>query len=128
MKVKPKKLRKAEGFTKQSSGREYTIVMTEASGNEQSVVPWPMSNEELRQWFSRENISLDELTRMWIRMDQNERTKTEIQTLKGAGDIKELEKRLRQRIQFGTAGKNSLVLHLWSRPSRTHGSRLLAHE
>jgi hypothetical protein len=80
--------------------------MPGASSDEQVAVSWPMSNDELRQWFSRENISLDELTRMWIRMDQNERTKTEMQRLKDVGDTKELEKRLRQRIQFGTAGKN----------------------
>jgi hypothetical protein len=79
--------------------------MTGTSGSEEVAGSWPMSNEELRQWFSRENISLDELTRMWIRMDQNERTKTEIRRLKDAGDNKELEKRLQQRIQFGTAGE-----------------------
>jgi len=66
---------------------------------------WPMSNSELRQWFSRSNISIQELTQLWLKMDQNENTRSEILQLSQLPDgATELEKRLRQRIQFGTAG------------------------
>ena len=66
---------------------------------------WPLSNEELRQWFSTKNIPIAELTRMWIQMDQNETTRAEIENLsKDPNSIHELENRLRNRIQFGTAG------------------------
>ena len=71
---------------------------------------WPLSNEELREWFSTENIPIAELARMWIQMDQNETTRTEIENLnKDTNGIHELENRLRNRIQFGTAGLTSLV-------------------
>src|SRR5271155_5409556 len=71
---------------------------------------WPLSNEELREWFSTENIPIAELARMWIQMDQNETTRAEIESLsKDPNGIHELENRLRNRIQFGTAGPTSLV-------------------
>ena len=69
-----------------------------------SVVKWPMSNVELRDWFSRENIPVEELVGMWIRMDQNETTRREIVQLSEEFNSNELENRLRNRIQFGTAG------------------------
>lgn len=66
---------------------------------------WPMSNSELRQWFSRSNISIQELTQLWLKMDHNEDTRSEILQLSQSSDAAtELENRLRQRIQFGTAG------------------------
>ena len=68
-------------------------------------VPWPMSNEELRAWFSRDDIPLEELVQIWLHLDQNETTQAEIEALFGdPKSVPELEKRLRQRIQFGTAG------------------------
>ena len=71
---------------------------------------WSLSNEELREWFSTENIPIAELAQMWIQMDQNETTRTEIEKLsKDPDGIHELENRLRNRIQFGTAGLISLV-------------------
>jgi hypothetical protein len=73
---------------------------------------WPMCNRELREWFSREDISIEELTTMWLHMDQNETTKTEIQRLKDQNNTVELEKRLRQRIQFGTAGTKPPQFHV----------------
>ena len=63
-----------------------------------------MSNFELRDWFSRNNIPIEELAGMWIRMDQNETTRGEIAQLSKESNLKELENRLRHRIQFGTAG------------------------
>lgn len=99
-----------ENFTATRLSREVlrVITMIERRDFGQTAGPWPMSNEEILQWFSRDNIPLDELIQMWIRMDQNEKTRVEIQTLKEAGDTKELERRLRQRIQFGTAGDSKL--------------------
>ena|SRR5271155_5809860 len=71
---------------------------------------WPLSNEELREWFSPENIPIAELAQMWIQMDQNETTRTEIENLsKDPDGIHELENRLRNRIQFGTAGLTPLL-------------------
>jgi hypothetical protein len=65
-----------------------------------------MHNSQLREWFSREEIPIEELAKMWIQLDKNDATSNEIQTLLGDPDThrKELEERLRQRIQFGTAG------------------------
>jgi hypothetical protein len=74
------------------------------SESKDSVVKWPMSNVELRDWFSRENIPVEELVGMWIRMDQNETTRREIVQLNEEFNSNELENRLRNRIQFGTAG------------------------
>ncbi|KIM33579.1 hypothetical protein M408DRAFT_326264 [Serendipita vermifera MAFF 305830] len=48
--------------------------------------------------------SLDSLVEDWISKDQNEATRKEIQALKDANNSDELEKRLRKRIEFGTAG------------------------
>lgn len=69
---------------------------------------WPMSNEELLQWFSRDNLPIQELTQMWLSMDQNPGTKSEITELLKKDDTPELEQRLRHRIQFGTAGTYSM--------------------
>jgi hypothetical protein len=65
-----------------------------------------MSNEELREWFSKENIPIEQLGKMWANLDKDEQAKKEINSLLLDVDTnrKELEARLRQRIQFGTAG------------------------
>lgn len=126
------KVKTGEGRVSTASRRsgELTrlIAMAGVTTSGQAAGSWPMSNDEIQKWFSRDNIPLDELIQMWISMDQNDKTKTEILRLKDAGDIKELEKRLGQRIQFGTAGNSTTFHYLWRRSSRTHGSRLLAHE
>jgi len=76
-----------------------------ANAIEETATNWPMSNDELRRWFAMDNIPIAQLARMWIRMDQNETTRTEIEKLcENPSDTKELELRLRHRIQFGTAG------------------------
>jgi hypothetical protein len=71
---------------------------------EGDATQWPMSNEELQQWFSRDTIPIEELTEIWLSMDQNPSTKSEITELHRQGNIPELDRRLRNRIQFGTAG------------------------
>ena len=72
--------------------------------SKESMSKWPMSKAELRDWFSQENIPIEELVGMWIRMDQNETTRGEIKRLAEESNSKELQSRLRHRIQFGTAG------------------------
>jgi hypothetical protein len=77
-----------------STGKEYV----------QDGMHWPMSNDELRGWFSRHNIPIQDLVQMWLHMDQNKTTKAEITQLNESKNTAELEKRLQRRIQFGTAG------------------------
>lgn len=48
--------------------------------------------------------SIEALAGEWLRLDQNHSTREEIKTLVADGNITELEKRLRKRIAFGTAG------------------------
>ena len=73
-----------------------------------AAMNWPMSNDELQLWFSAEDIPVADLARMWIQMDQNETTRAEIEDLsRDPNGFNELEKRLRNRIQFGTAGFTS---------------------
>lgn len=74
------------------------------SDSKETVVKWPMSNIEIKDWFYRKNIPIEELVGIWIRMDQNEITRGEIAQLGEEFNSKELENRLRHRIQFGTAG------------------------
>jgi len=103
--------------------------MHEEHNQMQNAAPWPMSNEELQQWFARPNIPIEELTQMWLSMDQNPSTKSEIVQLRSNNKMHELEKRLRNRIQFGTAGiLSSLQLLANKRSSGTNGSGLLPHE
>ena len=84
-----------------TSENNSTSTMEERKGRSGN---WPISNDELRDWFSRGNIHVEELAEIWIHMDQNESTKAEIRQLVADGDYKQLEARLRTRIQFGTAG------------------------
>ena len=67
------------------------------------------SNSNLQKWFSREHIPVEELTQMWLQLDRNETTRAEISALRQENDTVELEKRLRKRIEFGTAGSSSLL-------------------
>jgi len=60
-------------------------------------------------------MSLKELVDAWLRTDQNEATRSEIQTLWEKGDTKELERRMRPRIEFGTAGLRGKMEAGWAR-------------
>ncbi|KAI9308899.1 hypothetical protein BJ944DRAFT_259452 [Cunninghamella echinulata] len=51
-----------------------------------------------------ENNNLNKLVEDWLRLDKNETTRNEIIHLKETNNIAELEKRLLNRIEFGTAG------------------------
>lgn len=44
------------------------------------------------------------LANMWLAQDKDEQTRAEIEVLMKSNDRDELEKRLRKRIAFGTAG------------------------
>ncbi|KAF8326350.1 uncharacterized protein EI90DRAFT_3229921 [Cantharellus anzutake] len=48
--------------------------------------------------------STKELVDKWLSLDQNQATRAEIQALWDGGNIEELDRRLRNRIGFGTAG------------------------
>jgi hypothetical protein len=96
-------------------------------GSKKSNVEWPMSNEQLCKWFSRENIPIEDLVEMWVHLDKNESTRGEIIRLSEESNSKELESRLRHRIQFGTAGTAS-VLSIDIRSTRANGSWFLSNE
>ncbi|KAJ7582492.1 hypothetical protein C8J56DRAFT_791746 [Mycena floridula] len=49
--------------------------------------------------------SLENLVQEWLRLDRNPATRAEIEELWTQGETVELEKRMRQRIEFGTAGR-----------------------
>ncbi|KAF8575544.1 hypothetical protein K439DRAFT_1649515 [Ramaria rubella] len=51
------------------------------------------------------NPTTEELVKEWLRLDKEGETRREIQELWDNNDISELESRLRQRIEFGTADK-----------------------
>ncbi|KDR81365.1 hypothetical protein GALMADRAFT_239221 [Galerina marginata CBS 339.88] len=59
--------------------------------------------------------SLKDLVDEWLLLDPNPETRNEIQTLWNRCDIDELEKRLRTRIDFGTAGLRGRMEAGWSR-------------
>ncbi|KAJ7070359.1 hypothetical protein B0H15DRAFT_925818 [Mycena belliarum] len=58
--------------------------------------------------------SLEYLVNEWLRLDQNETTSHEIQTMWRAGNKTELEQRMRKRIEFGTAGLRGKMAAGWS--------------
>ncbi|RIA98178.1 hypothetical protein C1645_798393, partial [Glomus cerebriforme] len=51
--------------------------------------------------------SIDSLVQEWLRLDKNPTTRSEIEKLYADQNIDELEKRLRNRLTFGTAGLRS---------------------
>ncbi|CAI2166348.1 14746_t:CDS:10 [Funneliformis geosporum] len=51
--------------------------------------------------------SIDSLVKEWLRLDKNPTTRLEIEKLYADQNVEELEKRLRKRISFGTAGLRS---------------------
>ena len=56
------------------------------------------------------SVPLQDLVEDWLRLDQNDTTRNEISKLWEARDDTELEKRLRKRIEFGTAGMKPNLL------------------
>ncbi|KAI9056683.1 phosphoglucomutase first 3 domain-containing protein [Trametes sanguinea] len=61
------------------------------------------------------DASLKELVEQWLRLDPNEETKAEIQQLVEDGNTAELERRMRPRIEFGTAGLRGRMEAGWAR-------------
>ncbi|KAJ8078391.1 hypothetical protein PM082_012673 [Marasmius tenuissimus] len=59
--------------------------------------------------------TLKTLLDSWMEMDRNEQTRAELQRLWDDGDTDELEKRLRNRIEFGTAGLRGRMEAGWAR-------------
>ncbi|RVD80741.1 uncharacterized protein DFL_008634 [Arthrobotrys flagrans] len=51
--------------------------------------------------------TIRQLVKEWLELDRDEATRREIQNLSDKEDYDELEKRLRTRIAFGTAGLRS---------------------
>lgn len=60
------------------------------------------------------DTSLEALVEEWLRLDQNEVTKAEVQRLYAAKDNAELERRMRKRIEFGTAGLRGRMAAGWA--------------
>ncbi|KAJ7929358.1 hypothetical protein B0H13DRAFT_947180 [Mycena leptocephala] len=58
--------------------------------------------------------SLEFLVSEWMRLDKNEATSLEIQRLWNDGNTTELEQRMRNRIEFGTAGLRGKMAAGWS--------------
>ncbi|KAJ3913861.1 hypothetical protein F5877DRAFT_93012 [Lentinula edodes] len=61
------------------------------------------------------STSLKELVDAWLQLDQNEVTRSEIENLWEQGDTNELERRMRPRIEFGTAGLRGKMEAGWAR-------------
>ncbi|KAJ8508538.1 hypothetical protein ONZ45_g9204 [Pleurotus djamor] len=59
--------------------------------------------------------SLRPLVEEWLALDKNEVTRAEIQKLWDDANVDELEKRMRKRIEFGTAGLRGRMEAGWSR-------------
>ncbi|KAF9027123.1 hypothetical protein BDZ89DRAFT_987490 [Hymenopellis radicata] len=61
------------------------------------------------------SLELDNLVQEWLRMDKNEATRADIQELLASGNTTELDRRMRTRIEFGTAGLRGRMEAGWSR-------------
>ncbi|RHZ83008.1 hypothetical protein Glove_100g20 [Diversispora epigaea] len=61
------------------------------------------------------SVSIDSLVQEWLRLDKNPSTRSEIEKLYAERNVDELEKRLRYRISFGTAGLRSSMQAGFSR-------------
>ncbi|EGO21670.1 hypothetical protein SERLADRAFT_440916 [Serpula lacrymans var. lacrymans S7.9] len=59
--------------------------------------------------------SLEDLVKEWLRLDKNSSTRAEIEHLWKNDAIEELERRMRPRIEFGTAGLRGKMEAGWSR-------------
>ena len=53
--------------------------------------------------------SLDSIVEAWLERDPDARTRDELQALRDAGDMNELQRRFSGRLQFGTAGLRGIV-------------------
>ncbi|KAJ8584463.1 hypothetical protein M405DRAFT_826766 [Rhizopogon salebrosus TDB-379] len=58
---------------------------------------------------------LEDLVKEWLRLDPNESTRKEVEHLWNTNATDELEKRMRSRIEFGTAGLRGKMEAGWSR-------------
>ncbi|PPQ98838.1 hypothetical protein CVT24_003392, partial [Panaeolus cyanescens] len=65
--------------------------------------------------FMSSSQPLSELVNQWIKLDANPSTRAEIQKLWDDDQVEELERRLRNRIEFGTAGLRGKMEAGWSR-------------
>ncbi|EKM55765.1 uncharacterized protein PHACADRAFT_144538 [Phanerochaete carnosa HHB-10118-sp] len=61
------------------------------------------------------DAELQKLVDEWLRLDKNEETRREIQALVDRGDLAELDRRMRSRIEFGTAGLRGRMEAGWNR-------------
>ncbi|KIJ17245.1 phosphomannomutase [Paxillus involutus ATCC 200175] len=61
------------------------------------------------------STSLEHLVKEWLRLDSNGETRREVEGLWDRQDIDELEKRMRTRIEFGTAGLRGRMEAGWAR-------------
>ncbi|KAK2467095.1 hypothetical protein APHAL10511_001353 [Amanita phalloides] len=59
--------------------------------------------------------SLEQLVHEWLQLDKDEKSRAEIKDLWEAGNTDELERRMRPRIAFGTAGLRAKMEAGWSR-------------
>ncbi|EMD38678.1 hypothetical protein CERSUDRAFT_113859 [Gelatoporia subvermispora B] len=59
--------------------------------------------------------SLGDLVNEWLRLDRNQETRVEVESLQANGNTEELERRMRKRIEFGTAGLRGRMEAGWSR-------------
>ncbi|VDB85543.1 unnamed protein product [Peniophora sp. CBMAI 1063] len=65
--------------------------------------------------MSAQRVPLESLVQAWLEADKNPETREEIEKLWKDGQTAELEKRLRTRIEFGTAGLRGRMEAGWSR-------------
>ncbi|KZV59647.1 hypothetical protein PENSPDRAFT_678913 [Peniophora sp. CONT] len=65
--------------------------------------------------MSTERVPLEKLVQGWLEADKSPETRAEIEQLWKDGQTAELEKRLRTRIEFGTAGLRGRMEAGWSR-------------
>ncbi|GJE86826.1 phosphoglucomutase [Phanerochaete sordida] len=61
------------------------------------------------------DAELQKLVDEWLRLDKNEETRAEVQVLVDSGDMGELDRRMRPRIEFGTAGLRGRMEAGWNR-------------
>jgi hypothetical protein len=75
-----------------------------SSSESSTDIEWAVT---LKDWFSRDDIPLQELVQMWLQMDKNASTRTQIEELcQDPSNEQKLRDLLSSRIQFGTAGPN----------------------
>jgi hypothetical protein len=71
----------------------------------ESTTEWAVT---VKDFFSRDNIPLQELVQIWLQMDKNPTTRKQIEELsRDPANEQKLRDLLATRIQFGTAGLQS---------------------